>query len=143
MLCSGLKNHTSTKALDGRTPYEAVNRRPPDLRDLPEWGCKVWVHDDKTGKVGVRAKEGHWVGYDENSKGHRIYWPGKQSVGVERNVKFSETHEMVPHEEDVVLKGEDEGLDETMTPASPPLNPPIPTPVMQPAAQPKTRPTCI
>jgi hypothetical protein len=69
-----LKNRTSTKALDGRTPYKAVNGGPPDLRDLPEWGCKVWVHDNKTGKVGVRAKEGHWVGYDQNSKVHRIYW---------------------------------------------------------------------
>jgi hypothetical protein len=42
-----LKNRTSTKALKGHTPYEAINGRPPDLHNLPEWGCKVWVHDTR------------------------------------------------------------------------------------------------
>lgn len=36
-----LKNHTSTKVLDGRTPFEAVNGRPPMLLSLPVWGCHV------------------------------------------------------------------------------------------------------
>jgi len=40
------------KALKGHTPYEAINGRPPDLHNLSEWGCKVWIHDTKTGKVG-------------------------------------------------------------------------------------------
>jgi len=100
-----LKNRTSTKVLNGCTPYEAVNGRLPNLCGLPEWGCKVWVHNDKTGKVGMRAKEGHWVGYDENSNGHWIYWPDKQSVGIEQSVKFSKTYMPVPHVNDMVLKG--------------------------------------
>lgn len=60
-----LKNRTSTKALDGRTPFEAINGRPPTLLGLPVWGCCVWVHDTSTGKVGVRAlaaRESPWSG---------------------------------------------------------------------------------
>jgi hypothetical protein len=136
-----LKNRTSTKALNGRTPYEVVNQKPPDLRDLPEWGCKVWVHDEKTGKVGTRAKEGRWVGYDDTSATHRIYWPDKKSVGVERNVKFSVTYEATPHDEDVMLEGEDVELEldeptaskpNNPTPPNPPTQVPTPTPANKP-----------
>src|SRR6202040_839207 len=33
---------------------------------------------------------GHFVGYDSESKGYRIYWPTKWSVSVERNVVFND-----------------------------------------------------
>ena len=84
----------------------------------------MWVHNDKSGKVGIRAKEGCWVGYNEHSKGHHIYWPNKQSVGVERNIKFSETYVPVPHNNDVVLEAEDENLDES-TPMLAQPEPPV------------------
>jgi hypothetical protein len=126
-----LKNRTSTKALKGHTPYEAINGKPPNLRNLPEWGCKVWVHDTKTGKVGTRAKEGRWVGYDENSNANRIYWPDKRSVAVERNVKFSQTYEPTPLDDDMVLEGENEPLDETTSSTLPPA-PPAPMPEVEP-----------
>ena len=134
-----LKNHTFMKALNGHTPYEAVNEGPLNLQDLPKWGCKVWVHNDEGGKVGIRAKKGHWVGYDEHSKGHHIYWPDKQSVGVERNIKFSETYVPVPHNDDVVLEGKDENLDES-TPMLTQPEPPVLTPVTQPVTQPAMQP---
>jgi len=134
-----LKNHTSTKTLNGQTPYKVVNLKPPDLQDLPEWGCKVWVHDEKTGKVGTRAQEGHWVGYDDMSAVHRIYWPDKKSMGVKRNVKFSVTYEATPYYDAVLLEGEDVELDEpttskpnNMTPSDPPTHVPAPTPVNKP-----------
>ena len=38
-----LKNQTSTKALDGKTPYEAMTGQPPNLADIRPWGCHVWV----------------------------------------------------------------------------------------------------
>ena len=92
-----------------------------------------------TGNIGTRAKEGHWVGYDNMSVAHRIYWPNKKSVGVERNVKFSVTYEATPHDEDIWLKGEDVELDEPTTskpndstPPDPPTQVPTPTPVSKP-----------
>ncbi|RPD73158.1 hypothetical protein L226DRAFT_465859, partial [Lentinus tigrinus ALCF2SS1-7] len=75
MHATWLKNRTSTKALDGRTPWEAVHGTPPDMSGVPIWGSKVWVHDTSDGKVGERAKCGRWVGFDPQSNGSRVYWP--------------------------------------------------------------------
>ncbi|KAJ2970742.1 hypothetical protein NUW54_g12664 [Trametes sanguinea] len=66
-----LKNRTSTKALGGRTPFEAATGSPPDLRGVPIWGSKVWVHSTSDGKLGERAKCGRWVGFDAQSQGQR------------------------------------------------------------------------
>jgi len=35
------KNRTATRALDGKTPFEALLGRPPDLSGLRVWGCHV------------------------------------------------------------------------------------------------------
>ena len=73
------------------------------------------------------------------SAAHRIYWPDKKSVGVERNVKFSVTYKAIPHDEDVWLEGEDVELDEpttskpnNSTPPDPPTQVPTPTPANEP-----------
>ena len=50
----------------------------------------AYVKDLKAGKLDARAQLGCFVGYDLESKGYRIYWPGKRSVTVERNVMFNE-----------------------------------------------------
>jgi hypothetical protein len=41
---------------------------------------------EKGDKLGVCVCEGRWIGFDENSKGCRIYWPETRSVTVERNI---------------------------------------------------------
>lgn len=79
-------NRTSTKSLDGKTPLEAATGKKPDLRDLREWGTKVWVRLEKGDKLGGRVKEGRWVGVSEKRKGFRIYWPDIRKITVERNV---------------------------------------------------------
>ena len=35
-----------------------------------------------------RSKVGKWIGFDEISNGHRVYWPEKRSVTVEHSIKF-------------------------------------------------------
>ena len=104
-----LKNRTWTRALKGTTPFEVLTGSKSDLSNVHPWGCHVWVHDDSGSKLDGRAKEGRWVGLDEESHGHRIYWAAKRSVTVERSVKF------VPDEvsvgENIPLEGE-EKLDE-------------------------------
>ncbi|KAI0037774.1 hypothetical protein FA95DRAFT_1475753, partial [Auriscalpium vulgare] len=59
----------------GMTPYEALTGRKPNLRNVRAWGCKVWVHDTSGSKLDPRAREGRWIGVDEQSKGCRVYWP--------------------------------------------------------------------
>jgi hypothetical protein len=70
----------NSKALDSRTPFEVFYDAKPNLRGLPEFGCKVWVHTPEGSKLDGRAVEGRWVGFDEDSSGHRIYSPGKRTV---------------------------------------------------------------
>ena len=48
------------------------------------------MKDFKAGKLDARAQVGHFIGYDSESKGYRIYWPGKQSITVEQNVVFNQ-----------------------------------------------------
>ena len=84
-----LKNRTSTVAIVSKTPHEVVTGKKPNLSMLPEWGCPVWVHTKKNLKLEGRAVEGHWIGYDEQSKGSQIYWPDKRSVTVERSLTFA------------------------------------------------------
>ncbi|KDQ59220.1 hypothetical protein JAAARDRAFT_88003, partial [Jaapia argillacea MUCL 33604] len=67
-----LKNRMATKALKGKTPFEEVFGRKPDLSGLKEWGCCVWVHDTLGLKLDGHAKPGQWVGFDGNSKGHCV-----------------------------------------------------------------------
>ena len=85
-----LKNRTTTRALGKTTPYEQLYGSKPDLGGVPEWGQRVWVHQDSGSKLDGRATEARWVGFDSDSThAHRVYWPGKNSVSVERNIKFA------------------------------------------------------
>ncbi|KAG5721572.1 hypothetical protein E4T56_gene13059 [Termitomyces sp. T112] len=43
----------------------------------------------KAGKLESKVEEVKLVGIDEESKGYRIYWPGKGRVTIERDVYFS------------------------------------------------------
>jgi transposase InsO family protein len=102
-----LKNRTSTRALNNMTPYEALTGSKPNLSNLHEWGTKVWVHDDTNSKLEGRSNIGRWVGYDnESTHAHRIYWPGRRTISVERNVKFDENDVLIPSIDDMPLEGE-------------------------------------
>ena len=84
-----LQNRTPAGALDGKTPYEAIHGKKPHLGGIQEFGAAAYVKDLKVGKLDACAKLGRFVGYDLESKGYRIYWPGKRTVSVERNVVFN------------------------------------------------------
>src|SRR5713226_6887211 len=92
-----LKNHTTTRALGKITPFEQLYGSKPDLGGVPEWGQRVWVHRAPGSKLDGRAAEARWVGFDTNSThAHRVYWQGKNSVSVERNIKFSPATVTIP-----------------------------------------------
>lgn len=100
-----LKNRTSTKSLNGKMPYEVYFGKKPNIANLHKFGCKVWVHNTTGLKLDGRSEIGRWVGFDEMSNGHRIYWPGKHSVSIERSVKFdTEADIFLPNS--VPLEGE-------------------------------------
>jgi hypothetical protein len=92
-----LKNRTATFVLGDKTPYEALTGKKPNISNLPEWGTRVWVHDPTGSKLAGRSRIGRWVGFDtESPHAHRIYWPDRQTVGVERSVKFDDREVYIP-----------------------------------------------
>ena len=77
------------KALEGMTSFEAATGWHPDLSQLQEWGCHIWVHDTTASKLEPHTCEGHWIGFDEASTGSWVYWTETCHVSVECNVLFS------------------------------------------------------
>ena len=85
-----LKNRMWTRTIGDTTPFKLLNRQKPNIGNLHPWGCKVRVHDTAGSKLDGRSSIGSWMGFDaETKEGHRIYWPEKRMVTVERNVKFN------------------------------------------------------
>jgi hypothetical protein len=128
LFATWLKNWTSTKAIGNMTPFEWLNKFKPDLSGIPEWGQRVWAHSDVGTKLDARGIEVQWVGYDEESpRAHRVYWPGKNRVSVECNVK------LVPIFETVHLPSYSAPMSIVM-PGSPLLSPSVmPSPIIKPA----------
>ena len=67
-----------------------VHNKKPHLASIQEFGATAYVKDLKAGKLDAHAQLGQFVGYDSESKGYRIYWPGKRSISVEHNVMFNQ-----------------------------------------------------
>jgi Reverse transcriptase (RNA-dependent DNA polymerase) len=66
------------------------HKKKPNLCSIQELGAAAYVKDLNAGKLDSQAKKGHFVGYDSESKGYRIYWPEKRSITVEHNVVFNQ-----------------------------------------------------
>ena len=81
----------TTKAVEGMTPFEAAFGKKPDLKNVCEWGEKVYVRIEGGTKLGGRVREGWWLEIDNKSKGAHIHWPENKSVTVERNIYHDNT----------------------------------------------------
>ena len=53
-----LLNRTTTKAVEGMTPYEVAFGKKPNLGGLREWGEKAYVRVEGGSKLGGRVCEG-------------------------------------------------------------------------------------
>jgi hypothetical protein len=85
-----LKNRSSTCILGIITPYERLNGHKLNMAGVPEWGQQVWVRNLKGNKLDARGLLARWVGFDkESTHAHRVYWPEKHSLSVERDVRFT------------------------------------------------------
>jgi hypothetical protein len=72
-----LKNRLPSRAIPGYTSYKLINKSKPNLAQAHKFGAKVFVHIQDAGKLEARAKEAVFVCMDDQSKGYRIYWPGR------------------------------------------------------------------
>ena len=94
-----IRNRVPTRAIsEPKTPLEIAIGMKPDLSMVRPWGCTIWVKRLDVGKLKPRAEECRFVGIDSESKGYRVYWPGKNRVGIERDVYFNENDALEPEE---------------------------------------------
>ena len=77
----------------------------PNLAGIQAFDATIWVKDLKANKLESHAKVRRFVGYDEESKGFRVYYPEKWSVGIERDVRFNPDEVLIP-EGNIGSKGE-------------------------------------
>lgn len=83
-------NRTGTSSVRGKTPYELWFGKPADKIDYRVFGTEVWTHIPKQRRTkwSAEAKKGTFVGYDENTKGYRIWFAAERKVETLRDVKF-------------------------------------------------------
>jgi hypothetical protein len=97
-----LCNQTTTNCLQLATPYQILRNKAPDLSHVVLWGVKVWVKVNGVGKLDARGQMGQFVGYDDESKAIRIYWPESRSIRIEHNVLFGKDSPILPDE--IIIK---------------------------------------
>ena len=85
-------NHTPYKVLDNKTPEETFSGEKPKVSHLRIFGCPVYIHipKEKRTKLDPSGKKGIFVGYNENSKAYRIYFPGYKKIDISRDMTFDE-----------------------------------------------------
>jgi hypothetical protein len=94
-----------TRALpDGLTPLEKAGLPKPILKGVLEWGVTVWVKRLTARKLDPHTTEGHFIGYNEEAKGHHIYWLKKRTVTIEHDMYVDK--DAVTSPGDVVFEGE-------------------------------------
>ena len=84
-----------TRALNGKTPYEAWHGTKPNMSHLREFRCDVWVLDESKNrtKLDRKSKKMILVGFMDGSKSIRYYDAKTRSIKVSRNVAFNENDE--------------------------------------------------
>ena len=86
-----LRNRAPTRAVDGKTPFEAWNNRKPNISHLREFGCDVWVLDESKErlKLDPKARKMAFVGFEDGSKSVQYYDATTDTVKVSRNVAWN------------------------------------------------------
>jgi hypothetical protein len=84
--------HSLTRALEGRTPFEAWYGRKPAVKHLRTFGCIAYAKITKPGlkKLDDCSVKTVFIGYDAGSKAYRLYDPIGDRVIISRDVAFDE-----------------------------------------------------
>ena len=86
-----LLNRSPTKALDGKTPYEAWHGHKLTVNHLRVLGYLAFVKElNHIGKLDDRSSPGVFIGYAEGVKAYCILDPATQRVRISWDVVFDE-----------------------------------------------------
>jgi len=89
-----LHNRSPTRALEGKTPFEAWNGLKPDLSHLRRFGCDAYLHVPEEARTKLQSKSQKciFLGYVFNTTSMWRLWNIKgQRVIKGANVKFDES----------------------------------------------------
>ncbi|GJT03937.1 zinc finger, CCHC-type containing protein [Tanacetum coccineum] len=86
-------NRVPTRALEDKTPYEALYNRKPNLENLRIFGCTAYakITIPHLKKLDDRSIPMVYLGIEEGSKACRLYDPKEKRKHVSRDVRFMET----------------------------------------------------
>ncbi|KAJ9557809.1 hypothetical protein OSB04_012423 [Centaurea solstitialis] len=87
------QNRTLIVKRTGKTAYEMIEKRKPDIKHLQIFGCNCYILNDRDdlGKFDPKADESIFIGYSPHSKAYRVYNKRSQTILESTNVDFSET----------------------------------------------------
>ena len=79
-----LSNHSPRRSVKDQTPQEAWSRRKPSVNHLRVFRSIAYVHvpQQERSKLDDRSVKYVFIGYDSNSKGHKLYNPSNGKVVV-------------------------------------------------------------
>ena len=129
-----LSNRSPTRSVWGKTPQEAWSGRKPGITHLRVFGSIAHVHvpDESRAKLDDKSEKFIFIGYDNNSKGYKLYNPNNGKIVINRDVVFDEEGEwdfgssvddfnFFPIEEDDHTQIKQ--VEEQQEPATPPISP--------------------
>ncbi|KAJ9552621.1 hypothetical protein OSB04_016666 [Centaurea solstitialis] len=87
------QNRTLIVKRTGKTAYEMVEQRKPNIDYFRVFGCKCYVLNDRDdlGKFEPKSDESIFIGYSHNSKAYRVFNKRTRTILESSNVDFSET----------------------------------------------------
>jgi transposase InsO family protein len=93
-----LRNRCRTRAVEGKTPYEAWFGSKPTFGNLRVYGCLAYAHtpiaqrtqQGKLGKLEPKATRCVFIGYAEQHKAYRLWDTTTHKVIISRDVRFIE-----------------------------------------------------
>nr|GEU73378.1 retrovirus-related Pol polyprotein from transposon TNT 1-94 [Tanacetum cinerariifolium] len=80
----------------GKTPYELMNKRKPNIKFFHVFGCRCYLlndHDD-VGKLKAKGDIGVFVGYSKDYAAFRVYNKRARKIHASVNVNFDVISEM-------------------------------------------------
>lgn len=83
-------NRTGKSKTEGKSPFEVWTNKTFDINILKVFGIPVVTHIPKEKRVkwDNKGEKGLMVGYSEDVKGYRVYFPQKNTVEIKRDVVF-------------------------------------------------------
>ncbi|ETW78197.1 hypothetical protein HETIRDRAFT_454217 [Heterobasidion irregulare TC 32-1] len=76
----------------GKTPFEMVHGKKPDVSHLRVWGCLAYVHvqRDKRDGFGSHMEKCVFIGYPDSYKAWKFYNPATRKVIISERADFDE-----------------------------------------------------